>query len=446
MDPEKNEPRPFDPEDTGDLDIPPQMRKAAEQAVYGNTPHPFDSEVTGEYQAEFNLLDQKLQNDSLAADRELDMQRLAPIVSDKSGAFHQSVLDDRDHEAEKRLTQYEVEKDYNAAPKEEFYQKTGLDPSGEEAARLTEQQKILLNTVQKLSDGIGFQEVHPDLNRNDILRPTSAPLDEIRPAAAQMEEVVIPGTATGLDGVGVQAVMTYDKYQVLTGQKDATDLLERDKAPHPVASVDRDSLRRRSQPISTEMMLGLGLVVLAVPLFGWSIYNQTHANADADRIQTEQSVALASESADKHSMANQMEEPYRMPAGQVGPLGGGGSYSRDGNKAAPETVQGELASWKPPAHPTPEPTGQQLAQNRKLLAQADQMEALGNTTQAAALLNGALTGCPGDISLVMATARKYMSVRDYATARNIIQAAMRGARTLQDYSLLLQVLNSIPKT
>jgi hypothetical protein len=50
------------------------------------------------------------------------------------------------------------------------------------------------------------------------------------------------------------------------------------------------------------------------------------------------------------------------------------------------------------------------------------------------------------VNLVIAAARKYMQIRDYATARTILQAAMRGARTLGDYSLLMQVLNQLPQS
>jgi hypothetical protein len=453
MDPEKTETKPFDPEDTGDLDIPQHVREAAQEAFakqHAAGLPTFDAEATNELafntNGEFyNATDLNLRDDTLDEERRLDMERLAPIVSDKSGSFDQKSLETGvDPVVAQRLVQYEVEKEFFSAPAETFYEQTGLEAQNEAAKRLSEEQQLLLNTVQKLSDGQGFEESHPDLTRSDSVRPTVVAPVEHDPAADAAPLTPLEALAGGNDGAGVQAHLTYEKMQVLTGEKESMDLVDRAKAPRPVVTVDRDALLRRSPPMSTEMKIGIGLVALAIPLFGWSIYMQTNANAEADRMQSQESIALANESADKQSMANQMDEPFRMPSGSTGPTGAPSSGGGDPGNARASGNGSDLASWKPPAAPSPAPTPQQQEEDRKIIALAEQAESLGNTTQAAFMLNAGLGKCPGDIQLVMATARAYMAARDFATARRILQAAMKGARTIGDYAVLQGLLQQIP--
>jgi hypothetical protein len=452
MDPEKKEPKPFDPEDTGELDIPPAMRQAAQEMLdkqnAGGQKH-FDAETTNEIHpsAIFETLDDKLADESLAAERMLDMQRLAPIVAERGGgSFDDKVLESGvDSVVAQKLTQYEVEKEFFAVPTEQFYEDTGLAREMNETPRLSEDQQSLLETVTKLSDGLGFEEVHPDLGRQESLPPTSAPVIDYDDIG--IPKIDAPATpepfASTLDGAGVQANLTYEKMQVLKGEKESTDLLERAKGPHAIASVDRDSLLRRRPPMSTEMKIAIGLVALGIPLFAWSIYVQTNENARADLLQQEASVALATESADRHSAATQMEEPFRMPAGSVGPQGAP-SGTAFGNAGSNGMAGGDQTVWHAPEHPAPAPTTQQLEEDRKIMTLAEQQQALGNTSQALYVLNAGLSKSPGDVQLVMSTARAYINTRDYATARRILSAAMKNARTLGDFSLLQQMLNQLP--
>lgn len=453
MEPEKKETKPFDPEDTGELDIPPHLREAAREALdkQGETTPHFDPESTSEMPFDpnsefFQATDAKLRDESLAADRMFDLERLAPIVSDKSGSFDEEVIGSGiDPQVARRLTQYEVEKEFFAAPNEQFYEQTGLEEEMEEGSRLSEHQQSLLETVTKLSDGQGFEEVHPELARNEILPPTLAPpidydaIDTPKPAEPEPENPF----AQSFGGEAVQANLTYDKFQVLTGEKDSLELLDRAKGPHPIVTVDRESLMRRSPPMSTEMKVAIGLVALAIPLFGWSIYLQTHANAEADRLQSEQSMALATESADKHSMANQMDEPFRMPEGSRGPTGAPSALPEDSG-SGPRASGGDIPDWRPSEHPSPAPTPQQLEENRKIVGLAEQQEALGNNTQALFLLNAGLSKSPGDVQLIVATARAYINARDYVTARRILQSAIKSARNFGDYSILRQLLEQLP--
>jgi hypothetical protein len=140
-----------------------------------------------------------------------------------------------------------------------------------------------------------------------------------------------------------------------------------------------------------------------------------------------------------------MEEPFRMPAGGTGPTGAPGGGGGGGTGLGGASGGEDLANWRPPAHPSLAPTGQQVEEDRKIIAMAEQAQAVGNSTQAAMMLNAGLGKCPGDMELVMATARAYVAARDYSTARRILQAAMKGARTISDFSVLQGLLNSIPQ-
>jgi hypothetical protein len=431
MEPDKNEPksRKSELEETGEIDlavIEAARAKANDQGLDN----------------EFALLDARLKDDSLARERQFDMEKLAPIISDTTTNFDEKVLETPyDPVVAEKLRQYEAEKEVNAMPKETFYEPTGWEKDmSESAGRLSEDQKDLLDTVTRLADSVGFDEVHPDLSRTDSVIPTSAP--PIDYGAPELPQPAPKPEPKPLDftGVDVQANLTYDKMQYLTGQKDSLDLLEREKGkPHEIGSVQRAP---RKPPMSMEMKIGIGLVALAVPLFSWSMYLQSNANAEADRMQEKVSTQLAMDSAEKQSLANQNQQPFRMPAGSVGPIGGAPIAGGDGGRITGST--GDQLKWTPPANPAPEPTPAQLEKGRRIIQTADEMQMLGNTAQAAAILSAGLGDCPGDVNLRIAAARAYLSMNDYISARRILEAGMKNARNLGEFNLLKAVLQQVP--
>lgn len=319
---------------------------------------------------------------------------------------------------------------------------------------LNEEQRLLLETASRLKDAEGFEERDPTFNEQAVLRPA----DDVLVPIEELNAIPAP-TIRGVDvrkpvdpiakqdvkaGATVQSTMTYTQRVALDGveKKVESILPARGTVVGDKQAKGTGDLRATPRPMTPEAKLGAVLVSLAVLVFGAGIYYKSQSSAAVEREQLKETAQLASESAESKSAPNQMHEAaFRLPQGAAT---GSGGAPIGGSGPAVGIAQGAASGWTPSKHPFVAPTAQQLGKNAEFIKAAEDMEAVGQHEQAAAILSAALSKSPGDVRLRMAVVHAYILMKDFDSARVICQEGMRAAASAEDYNLLAGMLGQIP--
>lgn len=299
---------------------------------------------------------------------------------------------------------------------------------------LSYDQKLLLQTVARLSDDEVFEELDPAFAGTDSLPPTEY-IQEVVPGSApeiSPFELALP-TGQGA-GYVQQADLPAPPAPNLINHSHS----EPYKAPPAIVRP------KRARPLSIETKIGIGIALLAFPILVFAIFEKARSNSELDEQQQLAAGDYADEAAESTAQVNHRQQPFRMPA--AAPLArvvSSSAIGTDDKRAS--GVSGDLETgWLRPANPNPEPTPKQVEQGKRVMDTADEMQSLGKDGQAAALLSAALGQCPGNVMLRIATVKAYIRLGQQKTALLILHEGMKNARSAADYGLLRAILPQIP--
>ena len=418
--------------------------------------------LTGENTEDFYKKAQDLDVvvDDLADQRVAEVNAIGAIMRESGDAFYEKTAippeDDREL-AEKRRTEYQAVNELLGEKKESFYEKPVGELADAPADGLGELQKKVLSIMEtESSDPATFEAKDPTMLLNDgSLMPKwtveeSAKVEippEAPPVAAE-DHYAVPVVAPSPYAEKTSALTNKEKMgnQLSLGpNEDDMSLLLRGKdEDHKIVAAN--IARMKPTPISRRTIVAAAIAALAIPMFAIGMMRYQSGVAQADDEDRRSASTLVKSSVEKESLANKPSEGYRAAA--AGAPSGSGSgkpyYSPDSVSVDGSGPVDQNMKYVPSKSPLPQPDGNQLAQDERVISQGNDLVSHGHAAQAIGILGTALVRSPGNVQLRIATARAYIALRDYRNAKIVCMAGMHDAANAGDFANLYNLLKSIP--
>ena len=275
------------------------------------------------------------------------------------------------------------------------------------------------------------------------------PPDE--PEAPEEEDYAIPQIPPSPYADKTAALTNQDKLgnQLALGpSEDDMSLLLRGKdEDHKIVAAN--IARMKSEPIPRRTIIAACIAALAIPMFAFGMMRYQNGVAQADDEDRRSASTLVKSSVEKESLANKPSEGYRAAAGAPSGSGSGKPYYSDNYSEGSAASDGsgpvdQNLKYVPSKTPLPQPDGNQVVQDERVISQCNNLVSHGQAAQAVQIYNSALVRSPGNIQLRIAAVRALVAMKDYRRAKILCMAGMHDAANAGDFANLYNLLKSLP--
>ncbi len=421
------------------------------QTYYGEEPEKF-----------FVPAESPVMEDDIVDHRKAEMEALSSMLAVHADlqkvAFEDTEPLTPDEQGNQRKQQFDVLREFFGEKPENFYDEGAIadvDTLGQEELR-----SKVLKVMEEESDPETFAEIDPVLSNTETLLPDFVQ-PEPEPVAEEPVKVIDPlddytppdlePSPYGKDGSELNFGEKLKGKLLLEGNEDNKSLLDRaPNAQNKFGKIDRDTLRNLER-LPRHMLVSVCLIAALLPLIVLFINNHFNGLKSADK-EDELAVAqLANMASQDASNANKSQQAFRMPGGGLSPTGAGGGGNTPeqtpGGSDGGAVTNDELSHYKyhEPATTVARPTVAQQTEAARDLALGDQMMSQGQSEDATRVLANGLLKCPNHPQLRIRTARAYMSLGQYQSAKSILLAGMSDASSEGEYNMYLAVLKELPR-
>lgn len=391
------------------------------------------------YAASTSQLDPK---DPIAEQRSSLLKTMAQITSDDFAEIRH--FGGEDDQLKKRLDQYErLARDSEG--KESFYadHSSSIDLTSDP---LAEQRSASINDPD-LKDPSAASEFHSDEGRNllkdeplyhmlppqDTLpEPPMVPPPPDIPSASLGPPVSLP------EDVGVLDAITAPSRDAKS--PDSSIISGDVRSTHEIIGVNVDRIRR--SPISKKAVLATAAVVAFLPLVGLFAVPIMQYQQEVEHDLSRMSSRQTDMSMDDATLAEQTQQPFRMPAAPASGIAGPSSSndqstdeSADENQADAKSKKAQHSSAALPVVPTGDADSMMKAAQDQLTA--------GHLDDAIKIYLDAVTRFPHNSKLRITVFNVLMRAGDYAKAKALCLDAVNNAATQEERSLFSTMLRTV---